>query len=290
MRKVLLFSIGCLLATSTVLFGQSTAYHSIFTSQTQWNLFVLQYATGTIVPTVQKIVKDTTMLGQRHMVFTEDANAIGRNIYLQEDAASQKVYVVEDNETNLLYDFNLKVGDLFKFKDLEFEVISVGKIALTDGNRKRIELKCLTKTADFLVWIEGIGATISPLYYKHFANSDTDVKVTCFFRAQQLEYSLSDFPCALPLANNDIIASSLSMSVSPNPFSDNLKINIKNPENEDFALQLFSITGVLLYSEKFNNLSQEVAMTLGFNNLTSGVYLLNITSSKGLVTQKIIKK
>ena len=290
MSRILLFSLWAL-SCSPVLFGQSTNYHSIFTAQTQWNLFVLNYSNGSIVPAIQKVTKDTAMSGKSHMVFAPDATVPNRNnAYVSEDSAEKKVYVTENNETFLLYDFTLKKGDVFKCKDLDFEVLSASDFESGEGSRKRIELKCLTKLADNLVWIEGVGATISPLYYKHYASTTQDVKVTCFFRGQKLVYSLSDEPCAVPVGSNDIHSGLLRMQVSPNPFSENLSVAIQNPDNEDLTLQLYSTTGVQLYSEKIVQKEQETTLNLGFNDLMSGIYLLHIRSGSSTVTTRIVKQ
>jgi hypothetical protein len=290
MGKVLLFSMGCFFAPFTKLFGQSSAYQSIFTTQSQWNLSVLQYATGTKLQTVQKIIKDTMMSGQTHRVFAEDATVLARKVYLKEDSLARKVYVFEDNETRLLYDFNLKKGERFKFKELEFEAIEVSDIQLPVGTLKRIELKCLTKLADFLIWIEGVGATSSPLYYKHYASPDIDVKVTCCFRNQQLVYSLSDFPCTLPVGTDDESKTKLNVDVFPNPFADDLKIKVKNPENESFKLQLFSIIGVELYNQIVSADESDFSTDFNTKQFPSGIYILKVTSPKGTITRKVIKK
>jgi hypothetical protein len=290
MGKMLLFFMGCLFAPSAALYGQSTAYQPIFTPQTQWNLFVLQYATGAMLPTVQRTLKDTTMAGAEHQVFSEDAlGAKSRNVYLREDITTRKVYVIDGDETRVLYDFNLKKGDFFQFKDLKFEVYSEEDISLSDGIHKQIKLKCLTKAADLLVWIEGVGATISPLYYKHYASTEVDVKVTCFFRKEKFVYGLTDYDCVLPVATNDFADSKLSLETTPNPFSNDLKINIKNTENEDLKLNLSSIAGVSLYQESFSFPSQEMDFYLDLAHIPNGIYLLTIASAKKVITRKIIK-
>jgi hypothetical protein len=290
MGKVFLFFMGCLLAPFAALYGQSTAYQPIFTAQTQWNLFVLQYATGAMLPTVQRTLKDTIMSGMEHQVFSEDAlGAKSRNVYLREDITTKKVYLLDGDDTRVLYDFNLKKGDLFQFKDFKFEVYSVEDISLSDGIHKQIKLKCLTKAADLLVWIEGVGATISPLYYKHYASTDVDVKVTCFFRKEKFVYGLTDFDCALPVATKDFADSKLSMDAAPNPFSNDLKIDIKNTENESFKLNLSSLSGVSLFSESVNLPEQNMDFSLDLAHIPSGIYLLTIASAKKVITRKIIK-
>lgn len=290
MGKMFLFFMGCLLAPFAALYGQSTAYQPIFIPHTQWNLFVLQYATGAMLPTVQRTLKDTSMSGIEHQVFSEDAlGTKSRNIYLREDITAKKVYVLDGDETRLLYDFNLKKGDLFQFKDLKFEVYSVEDISLADGMRKQIKLKCLNKSADLLTWIEGVGATISPLYYKHYASTEVDVKVTCFFRKGVFVYGLTDYNCELPVASSDVANSQLSLDIAPNPFSNDLKIDIKNTENEGFKLNLSSVSGVSLFSESVNLPEENMNLQLDLGHLPNGIYLLTIASAKKVITKKIIK-
>lgn len=273
----------------TVLMGQSTNYFPIFTKHTQWNLFLL--SNNKIDMGFQKVTKDTIIGGQNFSVFAENGLYPEKSTaYIFEDVPAKKVYVMENKNTRLLYDFTLKKGDNFEFKDDKFEVIEVGNVATREGNVTQITLKRLNKPADFLVWIEGVGATISPLYYKHYGNQESDVKVKCFFRKSELIYSLTDENCPAPMPlNTTSLASSFKVDVFPNPTINDLIIQVKNSENQALEMELFNISGVSLERKQLFSFQEDIQISWDVQNLENGMYFLQIRTPNGMITKKIIK-
>lgn len=74
-------------------------------------------------------------------------------------------------------------------------------------------------------------------------------------------------------------------SVSPNPAKD--LITISNTEN--ISVNSISITDLNGRIVKQNTYSNETNVQVNISDLSSGVYMMNITSDKGSVTKKIIK-
>jgi hypothetical protein len=75
--------------------------------------------------------------------------------------------------------------------------------------------------------------------------------------------------------------------VFPNPVKEIM--SIFNPsEDEDIQIRIYSINGKLLMSKLVDNRSSIISIDM--TDVTSGVYLLNIISSSGSSTQKIIKE
>lgn len=288
MRKFIIFSLWVSMPI-TVLMGQSTKYLPIFTKQTQWNLFVLN--NGAIDMGMQRVTKDTLIGGQFFAVFAANGNQPNKSTaYIYEDIAERKVYVMENGDTRLLYDFNLKKGDKFEFKEDNFEVIAVNSVPTREGNATQITLRCVNKLADFLVWVEGVGATVSPLYYKHYGNKSLDVKVKCFFRKSQLIYSLTDETCPTPVSTSNFSTTSLQVDVFPNPTINDLKVYIKNATNQAIEMELLSISGVSLEKKQLTNQAEEAQYDMDFQFMEKGMYLLQIRTSNGdMITKKIIK-
>lgn len=288
MRKFVIFSLWLSMPFSTLM-GQSVNYFPIFTNSTQWNLFVSN--NGAIDMGFQKVTKDTLIGGQFFSVFAADGlHPQKSTAYLFEDTNARKVYVMEDGNTRLLYDFTLKKGDKFEFKEDKFEVIAVGKIPTREGDATQITLKCVNKLADFLVWIEGVGSTVSPLYYKHYGKSSLDVKVKCFFRRSELIYSLSDEVCPTPTQTSFAESALLGIQVFPTPTINDLTIHVKNSENQAFEMELLSISGVSLNKKQILSQGEDFSLNWDMQSLESGMYLLHIRSSNGsMITKKIIK-
>jgi hypothetical protein len=288
MRKFTLFSLWLTMPLA-VLMGQSTSYLPIFTKQTQWNLFMLR--NGAIEMGFQKVTKDTLIGGQFFAAFAADATQPHINTaYIYEDIPEKKVYVMENGDTRLLYDFTLQKGDIFQFKEDKFEVIAVGNAATREGTVVQITLRCLTKLSDFLVWVEGVGATSAPLYYKHFGNQTEEVKVKCFFRQSQLIYSLSDETCPLPVPTFESKnIDNIQVTTFPNPMLDELNIDIKNPNNHPLEVELFSISGVSLKNQILLPEADNLQLHWDMQHIERGMYLLKIRSINGQITKKIIK-
>lgn len=289
MKKGILFILG-LCCISPLLTAQKHGFHSIFENQAQWDLKVVNYGTGRVLPVSHFVRKDTTVFGQELMILCEEGDASTRKeVLIKEDEAKGKVYVVENGQSQLLYDFSLEKGDKFSFDGLDFTVVDVNEARVLDSKRKIIELSCNSKVADNLIWIEGIGSTISPLYYQDYASQDRYVKLACFFKGHNLEYSLSDQPCARQLLSTDMKVSGLNVALSPNPFSENIRIKINNPSGGDVAIRLFDPSGRLLYQELQSNPGQDFEKSVFLADLEGGVYYLNISSENAKFTQKVVK-
>ena len=72
----------------------------------------------------------------------------------------------------------------------------------------------------------------------------------------------------------------------PNPFTDLLNIETRTSENVDLTMNIYSISGIRVYSEMIHYHSGEHlirwdGMTSAGEELPSGVYILNL-SAKGL--------
>lgn len=291
MRRFTLLALLSGMLSMQMLSAQTADYYPIFTPNTHWDLSVIDFGTGNLLPTSQATIKDTLMSGQKYMVFAEDSRANSRNIFVREDKPTKKIHIIDiDGKSKVLYDFNLQKGDIFEFDTAQFKVVNVDKAITGEGQRTRIELKCTSKIADNLVWIEGVGSTISPLYHRHYASNVSDVKVSCFFRESALVYSLSDFPCSLPLSSKDINPSRLGIMISPNPFVDNLHIELANPLHEEGSLRIFSVPGRLIYEEKLLDKESESSLNMGFGGLAAGVYFVEFKTSNSTVYQRIIKR
>lgn len=76
-----------------------------------------------------------------------------------------------------------------------------------------------------------------------------------------------------------------ALVVFPNPVSGNENLNIVFGKNISANIQLYSVTGKLILSDAFTNLSRK---ELSLSNLVNGVYLLKISTNETTVTRKVI--
>jgi len=105
----------------------------------------------------------------------------------------------------------------------------------------------------------------------------------------ELGYGFPDFNKAFDydsgitnsIAQNSII-------ISPNPFASNINVTIKIPFSGNVTYTLFNITGKAI---KSGVLTPDITMNIsGLNNISAGVYILQLKYSSNSISYKIIKK
>ena len=91
-----------------------------------------------------------------------------------------------------------------------------------------------------------------------------------------------------PLAPLDDINEVL---VYPNPFNDEINININLHNASDLSLQLFDISGKLVQSQTLDRLTigEHQLNIQNTTNLTSGMYFLKVATENSVVTRKLVK-
>ncbi len=91
--------------------------------------------------------------------------------------------------------------------------------------------------------------------------------------------------------NTDLISETGDIDVFPNPFIDELKIAYNSPDTHSVSIQLYDITGKLLYSR--DNITRKYGFNYfhvgGLQQLRHGIYFLKIYSNTEITTKKVMK-
>ncbi len=74
----------------------------------------------------------------------------------------------------------------------------------------------------------------------------------------------------------------------PNPSDGNFNISIKSAKNELVKIQIYDITGKSVYENQKNIITGNNLIKVNAQNLTSGIYLLNLVSDDSFYQQKLI--
>jgi hypothetical protein len=82
-------------------------------------------------------------------------------------------------------------------------------------------------------------------------------------------------------------ALNITLTVFPNPTSDNLTLQISNPINEQLTCQLFDVQGKILHTEKVSAQQTQIDMT-GLASATYFLYVVN-DNHKRIQSFKIVK-
>lgn len=85
-------------------------------------------------------------------------------------------------------------------------------------------------------------------------------------------------------------ASPLQIAVAPNPFVDQFSVRIKTSVDGEHVIRVFDATGRVVYSEAPTLSAGEQTVWINLNNLSAGLYYLQISDNGHIATQKIIKR
>lgn len=81
-----------------------------------------------------------------------------------------------------------------------------------------------------------------------------------------------------------------NISVFPNPFENNLRINVNVDEDQLIIIKFFSLSGHVLFSKEFNILKGENLLKISPKINAAGVYLMQIEMEKTIIRKRLIKK
>ena len=83
---------------------------------------------------------------------------------------------------------------------------------------------------------------------------------------------------------DDFEEEELAVSIYPNPASQFLRIDLPNNNNQRTQIRMINLKGSIIYQKQISN-SQHI---IDVQSFPKGVYLLNIQTSKNLISKKII--
>ena len=136
-------------------------------------------------------------------------------------------------------------------------------------------------------------ATLSGTYDKdslpYYSVKTTKVKVTftsnpyVVGKGFELEYLIDGTFGVAELDNVN------NLTVYPNPVEDNLVVHFNAEIADDYHITICNMMGQVIYQETLNNFAGEYKNSLNFSSFAKGVYILQIKSSQGMTTRKIVK-
>ena len=94
---------------------------------------------------------------------------------------------------------------------------------------------------------------------------------------------------ALSLAGLDNLKDVVGMSIYPNPASDKINV-VFNAENLDYTINISDITGRILSTNNYSQLADAQNIELPLTGISTGNYIVSISSDKGTVNQHFIVK
>lgn len=288
-------------------YGQFSVYHpfptaNAFWGDDGWNIF-----DGSICLNTRFGLNGDTLIGEKvyikvYSLYDSTLTNPYSHYYAAIREDNKRIYaIVENSGEEILYDFNLSVGDtLFHHYSLTMHsqqefykvVTSIDSIQLFNGEYRKYFDFAETYTPDRV--IEGIGSIswtglFNPLESDIALDGD-QYRFECFKQGETILYL--DNPdcdhcfCSILTGITDMEATSI-LTISPNPFS--LQATIRTDENmADATLTVYNLFGQQLQQQ--SHISGK-SLVIKRENLADGLYLLKITqNNETIAIGKIVVK
>jgi len=212
----------------------------------------------------------------------------GVHFFKLEDEGRRISYIQEE-DTLLLYDFTLEVGDIFESAYIAqpLEVMESDTFRLTDGQKMRYwTLACSENPENTITWYEKMGTYYGFIWPSDFCNGDYgQERMTCFYRHKRLAHINPEFDdCFKSVSSEDIYSpKSNNVSIRPNPTSGMVSISV-SAEHTILEMRLIDVDGNTR-NLPFNSTSETI-VDLAY--LPRGIYFISILTNKGQFVDKLI--
>ncbi len=282
--------------------GQTSVYHPLPDSNAVWNMYLYQMCFIPWGITEQHysitMVGDTLINGLNyHKLATPHVQTItsgecpgvskGLKGAYRQDVTLRKVFYIPtgDSVEQLLYDFNLQVGDTVRgytermaiFPDI---VESIDSVLVGSNYHKRWYINpCFG-----IYLIEGIGSTYGIFEASPGCISDgPEFNLTCFQQDGMTQYPDTTTDCQLLVDVDTPPGITDQINVFPNPSNGSFTVDLDQPENFR-ELHLTGMAGNNILREPVAGRSR-----IRINDLPAGVYLLTlIRNDNTTVNRKMI--
>jgi len=313
MKKLLLFIVT--LSVVEVLFpnpckAQTNVYHPFPDSNAVWNIYTGEYCGfGFDVwdKSYSYIFSGDTLIGGNNyhniavpaiqmntIAFqcTTSGAWIEPGYYagaIRQDIPGKKVFIVPPSEVveQLLYDFNLEVGDTVKgftesFAFPQDTVISIDSVIVGNDYRKR----WFINSTYGIYLIEGIGSSYGLLELSPGMATDFFLNGICFSQNGTALYPEGSSVCDIITGIKDTTTTlSMTFNIYPNPASNYITINVEY-RMKNTECRIMNVTGQEVFQSSINNQQSSIDIS----SLSPGIYFLTLSNGEQTVSKKFVKK
>jgi len=209
------------------------------------------------------------------------------NLYALVRDTLQKIYIRYgiDTSEQLLYDFNLNIGDTLplSFNNWDtIKVVSIDSIRILNTYRKRFHVVGQWQDGFLVEGVGHSGGFVEPMGIVFGFGS----ALICFGMGDSAYYPVVDSTCNLNVGINEKQLSANVISIYPNPTTNSLMIETILRQNTLIQTELKNALGQIVYTlnEKANSGSYKKTIDL---NLGQGIYFLTLQTNQGLMTKRI---
>ncbi len=296
--KKLLLLIATLTALSTK--AQTSVYHPFPDSNAVWNIhFTGSCMIGTDEEFYSIFLSGDTLINSEtyHKFFTPFVqsflsgsctvtNLTGYKGAIRQDTLAKKVFYIPPTSSTeqLLYDYNLQIGDTVKgflesFALSQDTVYSIDSVLVGSNYYKRWNIN----TCYNIYIIEGIGSTYGLLQLSPGCATDfPDYSINCFEQNGITLYPGTATNCQIITSVNSTAPISNQVKVFPNPSNGSFSVNFDQPINIS-EIQLTDLLGNIVFRQPSNNQKK-----IDIDNLPSGTYILTVIDKENKTTNRKI--
>lgn len=199
--------------------------------------------------------------------------------FIRQDPNGQVFYrTLQDTTLRLLYNFNAEVGDTlntFGYVQMELIVETVDSVFIYDRFLKRITLSYCGQTGE--QWIEGIGSLCGVMSSGAYFMVGGTFELLCYFENDTLKYSDPGYSeCYYnTVAVENFTAKRLNVNLFPNPVNSFSVLSIDGPQDEDYVLDIYSVSG-----QHIKSFAIKDKFLIKRKEFPSGLYLYQIMNPK----------
>jgi len=273
-----------------ILRGQN--YIPLVDSNKLWFVYSEAMYPHEIETSIWKFSGDSVWNGENYFVVYKAIDSLHQDWHswglIREDSTRKVFYkdpAIEQEE--LLYDFNVKVGDSLlippNITDIPIIVCDIDTIEMGGIIRKRYQLSreyCRSTPLD--VWIEGIGSLLGILNSKWIGTTGGYLALLCYLENDELIYTNPEFDSCYYVSTAIIEhpEEKINIKIIPNPVSNVSFININPVISADMKLEIYDIHGRLRIVKSFDSSGNCIIRQAELHN---GIYFYRVIINKNMV-------
>lgn len=216
--------------------------------------------------------------------------------YIRNDSVNKKVFFYDTSMANdtLLYDFNISLGDTlastYSLNNQGPNYYICDTIYSTNINGIQRKVFGFTDWYPFvayprLILIEGIGF-VDGLFSNTHNSLAITIQLQCFRENNIIVFPDTAISCDLITQLNEAALNEGSIKFFPNPVNDKLELQFNNASTIQ-NIQVFNLLG------KEQNITWQKSSTTQYQlntfYLSKGIYLIQLRTSQGVISKKVVK-
>lgn len=304
--------------TNDARLAQTSTYYPILNT-TKW-INSMHFIHGFFNDSIQYTGIDTNFMGNIYKMYSDyrfyfpgvyNDSSFGTGLhgyyFLREDTIVRKVYLLNPTRTaeNVLYDFNLNIGDTLPTITPiigTYYLTNIDSVLINTDYRRRYTFELTTSSGNIFstIWIEGIGNIACTMV--NFTPYPSSKSIICAYENSVvvLDQTQSNFlyppvtyDCSFLLTSYQTISNreNDNFEIFPNPFENQINIEIILNKQQKLSIALYDITGKLVSTivDETKVSADKHRYKFDTTFLSPGIYQCQMIGEYNTIVRKLIK-